>query len=520
MGVSHTVKKALGIEGSAKETLLPMLGYNSANIMLGGAGYILILYFMTYLTEVEGLSAAQAGLAHLIPIIWDAVTDPAMGIVTDRTRSRMGKHRPWFLVGALPVAVSYFLLWYSCGISARGNSTLTMWYYIGVYMLYKTAYTIVAIPHAAMLPSIAPGYFQRTQYNSMGYIINSVGQVSSFVLVSTTLGFMNMDMPGPQLRGKYAMLGAILCVWFGLPWLLAFFGTKEPSSLGMPLPPANLRSSAREFAQVFRSRAFRQYFFLSICYMVAYGMRYNSNQYFVLYVAKRWNRYNLLTTVSGAAEALGFPLNFWLVKRFGKQSCGKILTPLMIVGILLNLFVTSGTSPGMVTFLVFASAVLYNLGFSGPGFVTTNIHADVTDVDELITGRKREGVVSTFNSTFMKKTVTGFMAGLVGFVLQAFGFVTGNAREGIPQTASAIFGLRLVYILLPAAFAALCFFGIRRYRMTKEDHEMLKRAIAERHETGRARLTPEETARLEELAGLPFADMWIGQAEEEPAPVG
>ena len=511
MGLGNGIKKAIGIEGSAKDTLLPMLGYQSASIMLGGAGYIVLLYFMTYLTEVEGLSAAQAGLAHLIPIIWDAITDPVMGIITDRTRSRMGKHRPWFLVGALPVAVFYFLMWYSCGISGQGNSSATMWYYICTYALYKTAYTITAIPHAAMLPGIAPGYFERTQYNSVGYIMNSVGQISSFLLVSVTLGFMNMDMPGPELRGKYAVLGLILGIWFGLPWLLAFFGTKEPSSLGMPAQPNDLRSNLKEIAQVFRSRAFRRYFFLTLCYNIAVGLRYNSNQYFVLYIAKRWNRYNLLTTVSGIAEASGFPLNFWLVKRFGKQSCGKLLTPVMVAGILLNLFITSNTSPGMVTVLLFVSAVLYNLGCSGPGFVATNIHADVTDVDEMITGRKREGVVSIFNSVFMRKTINGFMAGFVGFVLQAFGFVTGTAKEGIPQTAAAVFGLRFVFIILPAVFAALCFFGIRQYKMTKEDHETLKKAIDEKHETGRAELTPEQAARIEALAGLPMEEMWVGR---------
>ena len=146
------LKRLVGVEGSFKEAILPMMGYNSASILFGGAGHIISLYFMSFLTEVEGLNTGQAGLVILFGLVWDAITDPAMGLITDRTRSRFGRHRLYILIGIAPVALSYFMLWYSFGISALGKSSVTMTYYIIAYMLFSTATTIVAVPHTAMLP--------------------------------------------------------------------------------------------------------------------------------------------------------------------------------------------------------------------------------------------------------------------------------------------------------------------------------------------------------------------------------
>lgn len=103
--LGERLKRAVGVEGNFKEAILPMIGYNSASILFGGAGYIISLYFLSFLTEVEGLQPKQAGLVILFAQIWDGVNDPIMGIITDRTRSRYGKHRRYFLWGIVPVAI-------------------------------------------------------------------------------------------------------------------------------------------------------------------------------------------------------------------------------------------------------------------------------------------------------------------------------------------------------------------------------------------------------------------------------
>ncbi len=501
------LKRAVGVEGSFKDAIMPMIGYNSANILMGGSGHIISLYFMSFLTEVEGLQPAQYGIVVLFAQLWDAVTDPAMGIITDRTRSKYGRHRRYLLWGIIPIAVSYFMLWCSFGISGMGNSTYTMLYYIGAYMFFNTAYTVIAIPHTAMLPELAPEYFLRTQYKSVEYIMNSVGMVSSFMLVSITLGFFDMETLSPASRPKFIVLGFVLCLWFALPLIFTFKSTHEPSSLDMEVPPLDFSGFFREYVQVFKNKSFREYFYISIFFMMCRGFYNSSNQYFIRYVARRADKYNIIQTIAGAAEASGFPLNYWLTKRFGKQTCGKILTPLLVIGILINLFV--GEKTPMI--ILIAAVVLYNFGFSGVGFVASNIQPDVTDADEIITGRRREGVISTFNS-FIKKSINGFMSAITGFTLGKFGFVTGTGMN--KQSARGILGLKITYIILPAIFAVLSFVAVFRYKMSKSDHQMIKAAIAEKREKGKAELTEEEIHILEQITGRKFEDMWISKFDE------
>ena len=139
----------------------------------------------------------------------------------------------------------------------------------------------------------------------------------------------------------------------------------------------------------------------------------------------------------------------------------------------------------------------------------TNIFPDVTDVDEMITGRRREGVISTFSS-FVKKTVSGVMAAMTGFILNAFGFVTGQ-EDTLAQTAQGIFGVRLTFSILPMIFVVFSAISIYRYSMTKKDHEMIRAAIQEKKEKGYVTLTEEQIKRCEKISGQKFEDMWIGR---------
>ena len=312
-------------------------------------------------------------------------------------------------------------------------------------------------------------------------------------------------------RPKFMFFGAVLCLWFSLPLLVTFKCTKEPSSLGMKLPPFNATMLFEEYKQVFRNKAFRRYFVLSSMYTMAKGFYANSNQYFIKYSAQRFGYFNTLQTIAGAAEASGFPVNYLLTMKKGKQLCGKLLTPLMAAGLIINLFIGKSTP----LWVVIVSIVLYNFGFSGPGFTATNIQPDVTDVDEMITGRRREGVISTFN-TLIKKTINGLMSAFTGFILKGFGFRTGaEGANALEQTAKGIFGLKVTYCILPLIFVGLVYVCVFTYKMTREDHKMITEAIKEKKETGKCSLTPEQMKRCEEIAGQSFGDMWIGKPSAE-----
>ena len=519
--MGERIKKAIGVEGDFKTAILPMINYSYANIYMGGAGYIISMYFTIFLTDVVNLSLNQAGIIVMIATVWDAVTDPVMGIITDRTRSKTGKHRRYLLWGIPLMVLSYTLLWNSYGLDAKNSPTTAMLYFVLVYMLYKTAYTIIGVPHTAMLPELAPDYNLRTQYNSVGYLFNSAGMVPAFGIAVLILSiFGSNDNLTSASRMPFLIIGITLSVFFGFAVFMTYAKTREPSSLNNKNEKLDIKYIIREYVLVFKNRSFRQYFFMSLAYQFATGFYANSKVYYIKYLANQYKTYAIFNAVAGVAEAAAFPLNYALTMKHGKKKCGNIVTPLMVAGLAIGLIMQSGGSI-IWTVLMMLSMILYPFGMSGLGFVSTNIFPDLTDVDEMITGRRREGVISTF-STLIKKSISGVMAALVGFTLQGFGLVTGDKvsehekmhNTMFEQTANAVTGVRICVAVIPIVAAIISLILLKRFRMTKEDHTMIRAAIATKHKYGSVTLTDEQKQRCELVSGQKFENTWLGQATD------
>ena len=520
--MGERIKKAIGVEGDFKTTILPMINYSYANIYMGGAGYIISMYFTVFLTDVVNLSLNQAGIVVMLATIWDAITDPMMGIITDRTRSKTGKHRRYLLWGIPVMAISYILLWNSFGLNGAENPMKTMMYFILVYMLYKTAYTIIGVPHTAMLPELAPDYNLRTQYNSVGYLFNSAGMVPAFGLAVVILAaFGSNDNITSESKTPFLIIGIVLAAFFSVAVFLTYAKTKERSSLDNKQEKLDVKYIIQEYILVFKNKSFRQYFFMSLAYQFSTGFYANSKVYYIKYLANQYSTYALFNAVAGVAEAGAFPLNYALTMKHGKKKCGNIVTPLMVAGLAIGLIMQPGGSFLWIA-LMMVSMLLYPFGMSGLGFVSTNIFPDLTDVDEMITGRRREGVISTF-STLIKKSISGVMAALVGFTLQGFGLITGDKVSQYEketgnlfmQTDSAVWGVRICVAGIPIVAAIIALILLKNFKMTKDDHTMIRAAVATKKKYGSVTLTDEEKKCCELISGQKFENTWLGKNNTE-----
>lgn len=519
--MGEKIKKAIGVEGDFKSTILPMINYSYTNIFLGGAGYIISMYFTIFLTDVVNISLRQASTVVMIATIWDAVTDPVMGMVTDRTRSKYGKHRRYLLWGIPLLLISYSLLWNSYGINGKDNPTGAMIYFILIYMLYKTAFTVISVPHTAMLPELAPEYNLRTQYNSVGYLFNSAGMVPAFGIAVLILGLCGSgENITSASRKPFLIIGIVLSVFFASSVFATFKTTREKSSLDIKNEPLDIKYILREYVLVFKNRSFRQYFFMSLAYQFSTGFYNNSKVYYIKYLANQYSKYALFNAIAGVAEAGAFPLNYALTMKYGKKKCGNIVTPLMIAGLGIGLIMQSsgGKTAWIWILLMLLSMVLYPFGMSGLGFVSTNIFPDLTDVDELITGRRREGVIATF-STLIKKSISGVMAAMVGFTLQGFGLITGDTvsqyeettGKAFEQSSNAILGVRICVAVIPIVSAIISLYLLKKFQMTGDDHTMIRAAIATKHKYGNVTLTEAEIERCELISGQKYENTWLGQ---------
>lgn len=513
-------KKAIGIEGTFKDTVLPMIYYCFTNIFIGGGGYIISMYFSIFLTKVVGLDIEYAGFITMVAVVWDGINDPIMGIITDRTRSKFGRHRAYLKWGIPFVFVSYIMLWNSFGLDGQKHPYMTVAYFVFAYVLYKTAYTIIAVPHTAMLPELAPEYNKRTQYTSVSYIFNSVGMIPSYIILLIMLSIFGFsDGLNRDAKMPFFITGIILATMYSVAIYGTFKLVKEPSSLDMKNEPLDLKAAFKEYVLVFKSRSFRQYFGISFFWETARSFYSTTYIYYVTFLANQYKFYPIFNTFAGVFESLAFPLNYALTMKHGKKKCGTIVTPFMILGLAIGL-VVQASQPGtpkatFMLILMIMGVIFYPFGMSGIGFVCNNVFPDLTDVDELITGRRREGVVSTCN-TMVKQVTGGINTFIVTLILGGFGLDTSSeATEFVEQPASAITGIRLCVALIPMVSALISYILLRKFEMTKDDHTMIRAAVATKHKYGSVTLTDEERKRCEILSGQKLEDTWLGKDNDE-----
>ncbi len=518
----------IGVKGTFKGTVVPMINYNCTNIPIQGAGYLISQYFSIFLASVVHLSPEDIGLVLLFPMLWDAIIDPIIGLINDRTRSKHGKHKRYILWGMPLFCLSYILLWNGFGLDGETERVKTIVYFIIVYILYKTAYSFIDVSHVSMLPELAPEYDLRTQYNSVGYIMNSFGMFPSFLAMLITLNICGFT-DGPTSEAKKPMLIVVCClsVIYGYFFYHTFRHVNEKSSLGLKVEKVNFKYLLKEYTDVFRNRSFREYFFMSLTYNISYGFYNNSLIFYIKYLANLYKYYGIFTIIAGIFEAGAFPLNYALTIKHGKKKCGNIVTPFMIAGFVMCLIMRPSTGSGaghiFSVICLMLTGVFFPFGKSGLGYVATNILPDVTDVDELITGKRREGVISTFNS-FFKQAISGVMASLVMFTMGRFGLETGTVVENFEkanpgqmfqQTDSAIFGVRLCVAIIPIIFALISFYLLNKFRMNKPEHNLIRAAVATKHRYGNVKLTDEEKMIIESMSGQKLENTWLGKENDE-----
>jgi len=518
--MEQKILKLIGVKGTFKKDVVPMMNYSSANITTSGAGYVVSLFYLKFLTDVVNLKPELAGLVTMVAVLWDAVTDPIMGVIADRTRSKYGKHRRYILWGMPLFCVSFLMMWNGYGFDGREEPVKTFIYFTVSYMLYKTAYTIIDIPHVAMLPELAPDYDLRIQYNSVGYIFNSFGMFPSFFLASAILGIFGFSTPKAGAQKPMLIMGIILAIVYGICLFITFKRTRERSSLNLKVEKFDFKALMKEYKYVFINRSFRQYFFMSLTYNIATFFYTTTLIYYIEYIAKLPTMYTIFTTIAGVFEASSFPLNYALTIKFGKKKCGTIVTPLMVAGFAVCLLMnpTAENESSIIwKIILMATAVLYPFGKSGLGYVAQNILPDISDVDEAITGRRREGVIGTFN-TFIKKTVSGVMSSVVMFILGGFGLIVGDELDEIlkvnpdfQQSSSALLGVRICITFVPIAFTLISLFLLYRFKMTKKDHTIIRAAVATKHKYGSVALSEEEIAIVEDITGQKYETTWLGK---------
>ncbi|MDY0338441.1 MAG: MFS transporter, partial [Acholeplasmataceae bacterium] len=222
------------------------LGYGVADIYGGGAFLIISILFLVFLTDVVKMNAIWAGTIPLIGKVYDAITDPIMGSIVDKTRSKYGAKRFYLLIGSFVAGVTFMMIWLTIG----GSPFVQYIFYLVMFLLFSTGFTIVMVPYNALLPDMISQYHLRGQYTGFRMIFSALSAILAGLLPNMIIN--RFDVP----KTGFLVMGIVFGLIFMVSILLSFFNTWEKSNTS---DEKKLNQGFRHSLSVFKNRSFRLY---------------------------------------------------------------------------------------------------------------------------------------------------------------------------------------------------------------------------------------------------------------------
>jgi GPH family glycoside/pentoside/hexuronide:cation symporter len=409
------------------------------------------LLYLKFLTDVAELRPALAGAVVWIARVFDAVSDPAMGRVTDLTRWKTGRRRGYFLIGALPFGLFFALMWLDVPLEDEGAKFA---YYSAVYILMSLAMTVLSVPYMALLPEMAIGYDERTSLNAFRSGAAVLGTFAAVAMQPLSDAF------GGGARGWWYAAGAV-GVWLVLPWLGVFKVSFERPEFVRD-ESVGFRAGVRILVEHQAYRNLAAFYILARIAVDLIGVM------FLFYFTDWLGRAeDFAPTLFLFLSIVVLSLPFWL--RFSKQHDKRTI---FVFGaawwIGAQIFVFLG-DPAWPRWSMFAIAAFAAIGYAVADLMPWSMLGDVIDEDELVTGDRREGVYVGF-FTFLRKLGGASAVLLVGVVLDLSGYTGRGDASGL-QSPFALETIRLLTSVAPAIFLALAIWVALSYPLSRAAHQ-------------------------------------------------
>lgn len=447
--------------------------YGSGDWGISSSYMLRSIFYAIYLTDVVGLEPRLASFGGLVGVIWDAVNDPLIGMLTDRTRSRLGRRRPFLLWFAVPFGLSFVILW----SAPQWDSQAALLVYVTLtYMLMDTLQSLIYVPYLSLTPELASDYDERTSLTAFRSFFQLFG---SLVVVLAAPNIVDRVLAaGFTQQQGYMLVGAIFGGISVVPLLLIaiFVREKATSQQTESLP---LRQTLR---MTWRNIPFRYGAAIHLLNWSAADMIAVVFPFFMLYWVAGGDQ---LATI----RLLGFDLAYesaffgvmmlvcilfirfwlWLARVRNKREAYMLGMSFWVVVQLLAFTV----QPGQDTYLLVIAA-LAGIGISAAYTLPDALFADVIEWDELLTGRRQEGVYFGVRAFIRKMT-----GALVIFItLQALGWSGYQSPpEGVTQFAQPESALLMIR-LLASPFGAIMLSGVvlftALFPLTRERYERIQ----------------------------------------------
>jgi GPH family glycoside/pentoside/hexuronide:cation symporter len=436
--------------------------YGSGDIGFSMTSTIIGAYLAIFLTDVVGIRPGLAAIAILIGKSWDWVNDPLIGHISDRTRTRWGRRRPFLLFGWLPFALVFTLLWWRPPFS---SPVLLVAYYAVAYVLFDAAATFVYMPYFALTPELTSDYDERTSLTTYRMFFSILGGLIAFILPSMIVGSFE-----PQNAPRVLTMGLVFGLMSGLPLLLVFFGTEERED-HVELEQPNLRESIRAAR---KNTPFLYSLGLFLAAWIAITVVQATLLFYIKYWLRRESQSDLIMAAIFVTAMVALPLWLWISKRWSKRWAYIVGVAFWAVVQIVLVMVGPSTPLPAIVFL----CVLAGIGVSAVHVLPWAIIPDAVEWDELRTGERHEGMFYSL-TTLAHKVAASVAIPLALLVLEVTGYVPNAAQ----QPAQALLGLRLVIGPIPAFLLCLGIFIALRYPLDRAQYVQIVQELEARKAT-------------------------------------
>ncbi len=464
-----------------KNSLKTKLCYASGDIYGGGAFMVFSLLFMNFLVLVEGLPPVAATVIIFIGKLWDAITDPWMGNISDRTRSKFGRRRLYFLVGIAPVFLSFVALFYSFGIDGVTAKTI---YYTFAYMFFGTAFTIVMVPYNAILSDMTSDYNERTSFTTARMLFSGGASLFAAVVPSMIIKSIGGNVNGPAQKPGYLVMALMLGAIFGIAWFVAFLGTRERKDL-----PEVEKATFKTWTSVFSNKAYRNFLGIFLSFQIAVDLVLALFIFYIDIVVLQYKNYELVMGMLLVFTMVFMAVMGALAKRKGKAFPIYVGIPLWMLSTLAFIWLDSSTPIYMLCIF----AVIIAVGSAAGNLSTWAMLTDIFDIDEIRTGKRREGIYSGM-TTFLRKFASGLAVLVLGFGLQAMGFdqnqysilkaSTENFDPAAYAQSGVVSGIKWLFVIIPFVLLLVCLIFALANKINKRRFDAVLKGIEEFKRSG------------------------------------
>jgi GPH family glycoside/pentoside/hexuronide:cation symporter len=424
------------------------IGFSLTSTIIGA-------YFLIFLTDVVGIAPGIGAAAIFIGRSWDYINDPIFGHLSDRTRTRWGRRRPFLLFGPLPYALAFITLWWR---PPWENVLLLAVYYALAYVAYDAAATLVYMPYFALTPELTSDYDERTSLTTYRMFFSILGSLVAFTVPLFIIGTFD-----PESAPRVLTMGFTFGIVSALPLLLTFFGTRERREYMQQERPS-LRHSLQA---ALKNRPFVFGLVIFLLTWVTVEILQATLLYFIKYVVQREAQNDLIMGTIFITAILALPIWEWASRRWSKRWAYAL--GIAFWAVVQIVMITLGPSSSLTLILVMC--VLAGIGVAAAHVLPWSIIPDAIEWGEWQTGERHEGMFYSL-ITLTRKVATSLAIPAVGVILQITGYVP-NASQ---QPASALLGIRIVIGPIPALllcagilFAILYPLGRREYAQVVRD---------------------------------------------------